>query len=126
MGWKNLVSVALLGFAGGVFRYVLSDIFEDANGVLMANLLGCFFMAFFTYYIMAKKIFIDALNAGLGTGMIGAFTTFSSLAAITVAMGEADVMRAFAYLLENMMGGLIMAGAGIALARRLRKEERHA
>lgn len=126
MKLKNVVSVAAFGFAGGYFRYLLSMAF-DARGVLIANLLGCFLLAFLTYYVIERDLLAGWLNAGLGTGLIGAFTTFSSFTTTTIKLGQHSLLGAGVYLLLSMVGGLVMAGLGMLLARRLgRTVEQHA
>jgi CrcB protein len=125
MKLKNIVSVAAFGFAGGCFRYLLSTAF-DAHGVLIANLLGCFLLAFLTYYVIERDLLAGWLNAGLGTGLIGAFTTFSSFTTTTIKLGQHSLLSAGIYLLLSMVGGLVMAGLGMVLARYLgRVVEQH-
>lgn len=126
MKLKNVISVAVFGFAGGVFRYLLSTAF-GTHGVLVANLVGCFLLAFLTYYVINRNLIADWLNAGLGTGLIGAFTTFSSFATATVRLSQHGLANAIGYLLLNMVGGLAMAGLGMLLARYLgRRVGQHA
>ncbi|KRM37511.1 fluoride efflux transporter FluC [Limosilactobacillus pontis] len=126
MKLTNAISVAVFGFAGGVFRGLLSTAF-DANGVLVANLLGCFLLAFLTYYVIERDLLAGWLNAGLGTGLIGAFTTFSSFSTTTIKLTQHSPLLGGAYLLVSMVGGLAMAGLGMTLARRLgRVVDRHA
>lgn len=126
MKLTNAISVAAFGFAGGVFRGLLSTAF-DANGVLVANLLGCFLLAFLTYYVIERDLLAGWLNAGLGTGLIGAFTTFSSFLTTTIKLTQHSPLLGGAYLLVSMVGGLAMAGLGMTLARRLgRVVDRHA
>lgn len=126
MKLKNIISVAAFGFIGGTFRYLLSTAF-DAQGVLVANLLGCFLLAFLTYYVIERDLLAGWLNAGLGTGLIGSFTTFSSFTTTTIKLGQHGLLGASVYLLLSMGGGLVMAGLGMLLARRLgRRGEQHA
>lgn len=124
MKLKNIVSVAIFGFIGGILRYLLSNAF-DTNGVLFANLLGCFLLAFLTYYVIERGLLVSWLNAGLGTGLIGAFTTFSSFATATIKLAKGSLWQAGGYLLVSMFGGLLMALLGMVLARYLGKEARH-
>ena len=126
MKLKNAISVAVFGFAGGVCRALLS-VALDANGVLLANLLGCFFLAFLTYYVIERDLLAGWLDAGLGTGLIGAFTTFSSFSTTTIKLAQHSLINAGGYLLVSMGGGLVLAGLGMLLARYLgRTVTRHA
>ncbi|HJA27556.1 MAG TPA: CrcB family protein [Candidatus Limosilactobacillus intestinigallinarum] len=126
MKLTNAISVAAFGFAGGICRALLSTAL-DANGVLIANLLGCFLLAFLTYYVIERDLLAGWLNAGLGTGLIGAFTTFSSFSTTTIRLAQHSLLRGGGYLLVSMIGGLVMAGLGMLLARYLgRMVGRHA
>lgn len=118
MKLKNAISVAVFGFAGGLFRYLLSTAF-DATGILIANLVGCFLLAFLTYYVIERNLLAGWLDAGLGTGLIGAFTTFSSFSTTTVKLAQHSLISAGGYLLVSMGGGLVLAGLGMLLARYL-------
>lgn len=126
MKLTNAISVAAFGFAGGVCRALLSAAL-DANGVLLVNLVGCFLLAFLTYYVIERDLLAGWLNAGLGTGLIGAFTTFSSFSTTTIRLVQHSLLQGGCYLLVSMMGGLAMAGLGMILARYLgRVVDRHA
>lgn len=84
-------------------------------------------LAFLTYYVIERDLLAGWLNAGLGTGLIGAFTTFSSFTTTTIKLGQHSLLGAGVYLLLSMVGGLVMAGLGMLLARRLgRTVEQHA
>lgn len=126
MKLSNAISVAAFGFAGGIFRDLLSTAL-DVKGVLIANLLGCFLLAFLTYYVIERDLLAGWLNAGLGTGLVGAFTTFSSFSTTTIRLALHSLTSAGLYLLLSMGGGLVMAGLGMLLARHLgRMVDHHA
>ena len=72
---KNYLSVAFFAFFGGLGRYYLGVLWQS-TGTIVANLLGCFLLSFLTYYVIELNILSGWLNVGLGTGFIGAFTTF--------------------------------------------------
>lgn len=117
---KNIISVAALAFIGGSGRYLFSQ-WWGAGGILAANLIGCFVLAFLTYYIIERGLLAGWLNTGIGTGMIGAFTTFSSFATLTIKEGASAGLL---YFLASAIGGLACAYLGFILARVLtRKEE---
>lgn len=76
MKTKNLASIAAFAFCGGVLRSFLGQ--YNFYGTLIANLLGCFLLAFLTYLFLELKPYPEWLTSGLTTGFLGAFTTFSS------------------------------------------------
>ncbi len=79
MNIKTIMSVAIGGFLGGITRYELSALL-GGDGILYANLIGSFLLAFITYYFIERGLLAAWLNAGIGTGFIGDFTTFSRIA----------------------------------------------
>lgn len=117
MNIKTIISVAIGGFLGGIVRYELS-VLLDGDGILYANLIGSFLLAFITYYFIERGLLAAWLNAGIGTGFIGAFTTFSSLA-ITIAKLESQgLIASIGYFLVSSLGGLALTLLGFMLARK--------
>ena len=61
------------------------------------------------------------LRLGLGTGFLGAFTTYSALAVESDLLVRADrPVLAAAYALVSAVSGLVAAGAGVAVGTRVR------
>ncbi len=117
MNIKTIMSVAIGGFLGGITRYELSVLLGD-DGILYANLIGSFLLAFITYYFIERGLLAAWLNAGIGTGFIGAFTTFSSLATTIVKLESQGVLASIVYFLVSSLGGLALALLGFMLARK--------
>ncbi|MFR0575687.1 fluoride efflux transporter FluC [Limosilactobacillus reuteri subsp. suis] len=117
MNIKTIMSVAIGGFLGGITRYELSVLLGGA-GILYANLIGSFLLAFITYYFIERGLLAAWLNAGIGTGFIGAFTTFSSLATTIVKLESQGVIASIGYFLASSLGGLVLALLGFMLARK--------
>jgi CrcB protein len=74
---KNYLSVAVFAFLGGIARAGLNASF-NFYGTFWGNIIGCFLLAFFTYFFFEFKDFYEWITVGIGTGFIGAFTTFST------------------------------------------------
>ncbi|MCC4326048.1 CrcB family protein [Limosilactobacillus reuteri] len=117
MNIKTIMSVAIGGFLGGITRYELSALL-GGDGILYANLIGSFLLAFITYYFIERGLLAAWLNAGIGTGFIGAFTTFSSLATTIVKLKSQGVIVSICYFLVSSLGGLTLALLGFMLARK--------
>ena len=117
MNIKTIMSVAIGGFLGGITRYELSALL-GGDGILYANLIGSFLLAFITYYFIERGLLAAWLNAGIGTGFIGAFTTFSSLATTIVKLESQGVIASIGYFLVSSLGGLAFALLGFMLARK--------
>ncbi|OCX49970.1 camphor resistance protein CrcB [Limosilactobacillus reuteri] len=117
MNIKTIMSVAIGGFLGGITRYELS-VLLGGDGILYANLIGSFLLAFITYYFIERGLLAAWLNAGIGTGFIGAFTTFSSLATTIVKLESQGIIASIGYFLVSSLGGLALALLGFMLARK--------
>ena len=124
MKTKNILSVAGFAFVGGILRYFLT-IVTPGMGILLANWLGCFLLSFLTYYVIERDLLAGWLNLGLGTGLIGAFTTFSSFTTTTIQLGQQDGRFAIVYGLASLIGGLVLALTGYWLAKRIVEMEEH-
>lgn len=125
MNIKSLISVAAGGFLGGICRDIISNHWHTI-GTLIVNLIGCFLLAFLTYYVTERGFFSGWLNLGLGTGFVGAFTTFSTLTVVVIHLSDNHLGLAFLYLFINAIGGLLMAFFGYVMGIRLGGSKKHA
>jgi fluoride ion exporter CrcB/FEX len=80
---RNLAAVAVGGFCGAALRVGLGLWFPDAPGfpatTLAINVIGTTALAALTSYWQISHRGPGWLRAGIGTGFLGAFTTFSAL-----------------------------------------------
>ena len=72
--------IAAGGFIGAVLRYALDQQIPSLLGTLGVNVLGCIFMGMFMYESIYIGAFSRETRIFFGVGVIGAFTTFSTLA----------------------------------------------
>lgn len=117
---RNIAAVAVFAFVGGLLRYLLSSSLSEW-GILVANLVGCFLLSFLTYYVIKRDLLAGWLNLGLGTGLIGAFTTFSSFATSVVNLSRSSLLIGGGYFLVSLFGGFFAALLGYLLAQLLVK-----
>lgn len=117
---RNIAAVAVFAFVGGLLRYLLSISLSEW-GILVANLVGCFLLTFLTYYVIERDLLAGWLNLGLGTGLIGAFTTFSSFATSVVKLSRSSLLIGGGYFLVSLLGGFFAALLGYLLAQLLVK-----
>ena len=107
------LSVAVFGFLGGICRYFLSGAYQ-AMGTVICNLLGCFLLSFLTYFVIESKRLPEWLNTGLGTGFIGAFTTFSSFELDSLKfINSSQRFMAVTYFLLSIIFGFLCALLGM-------------
>ena len=121
---RKYVFIGCGGFFGAVFRYLLEGIQirglpgSISWGVLIINVSGSLMLAFIlTIAYNARGLGAD-IRLGVTAGLLGAFTTFS-----TLCRGSAELIRtgdrfsAVLYLSLSIVLGLGAACAGAALAR---------
>lgn len=129
---RKLLLVLAGGFCGAVTRYLLAQpLLTLASALpgahagfpydtLLINLTGAFVIGLlFGAFEQGAPISPD-LRLALGTGFLGAYTTFSSFvvgAASELQHGQA--LTALLYLCGAMAGGVALAIAGFTLAGRL-------
>lgn len=118
----NVVAVLLGGVLGTGLRLTLDAVIHHDDSqfpwsTLLINVVGSFALAF-----LVARVWPTApawLRAGLGTGLIGSFTTFSALiVSLLTLTGAGMLLLAAGYLLVSLVGGLAAALLGLKLGSR--------
>lgn len=127
----NLIAIGLGGVLGGFFRYVLETVVPTPMslplGTFLINILGSFLLGFL-YHIADEQEWKSWIRLGLGTGMIGAFTTFSTFSLEMSELVRLHFTWAALYGLTSILVGVfcVILGewvAGFILRRATRTEE---
>lgn len=118
---RELLAVLLGGMLGTGLR-LLADVLlpHDDTGfpvsTLLVNVIGSFALG-----LLVSRLWAHAprwLKAGLGTGLIGSFTTFSSLMVSLAAQASLGLwLLAVCYLLLSLALGFAAAALGLRLGR---------
>ncbi|GAB91267.1 fluoride efflux transporter CrcB [Gordonia rhizosphera] len=122
-----LVWVFVGGMVGTGLRYGLEELWPTPDGTwpwatFAVNLTGAFLLG-----ALLESLALSGTDDGwrqrirllAGTGMCGAFTTYSTFALEVSLLGRADAIGlGIAYALVTVVGGLIAAWLGIAVAGR--------
>ena len=81
----KIAVIGLGGFAGAIFRYLLSGAVHSLLhassfpiGTMIVNVIGCFLIGFGGGLIESRQFFSPELRAFLFVGILGSFTTFST------------------------------------------------
>ncbi|HLZ37856.1 MAG TPA: CrcB family protein [Mycobacteriales bacterium] len=118
-----LASVFVGGFAGGLARYAVTMAWPAPASsfpwaIFLINTSGAFALALLLVLVIEILPPTTHLRPALGTGFLGAFTTFSSVVTAVdhlAAQGRANV--AAVYLLASTLAGLSAASLGLVLGR---------
>lgn len=115
---KNYLSVGIFAFFGGGLRAYLNLIWSQ-TGTFTANIIGCFLLAFFTYFFVEYREGRDWLVTGLSTGFVGSFTTFSSFHLDTLKQLESGMnSQATIYFFSSIFIGFLFAYLGMLVGKR--------
>jgi CrcB protein len=118
----TLLGVAIAGLLGAPARYVLDAVISERTrgvfpwGTLVVNVSGSLVLGFLSGLALYHG-FPTTAKTVLGTGFLGAYTTFSTFAYETLAVGrEESRVAALAYVTGSVVAGVAAAAAGLALA----------
>lgn len=121
--WGVLAVVAVGGSLGAVSRYAVSMALPTRAGhmpwgTLLINWTGSAVLGFLLVTLMHRAPGGRMIRAAVGTGFLGGYTTFSTLAVETdQSIRGGDVGLAVLYVLASAAGGLLLAWVGMAVAR---------
>lgn len=104
-----ILAFLFLASGGAVLRWLLSQ--QGPRGTVMTNVLGSFLLALTNNWVGSGATII-------GIGALGAFTTFSTLAAeATQTYEENGKIKAILYLTATLILGISAAAGGLALSQ---------
>ena len=115
------LAVAIGGLVGTGLRLACDLAFPHADGelpveTLIVNLVGAFALGWLAGGLWTRPTTPMWLKAGLGSGLIGSFTTLSAVMASLIALtGVGEPWLAVLYLLLSVVGGLGLAAAGLRI-----------
>lgn len=124
-GLRSVLLVGCGGFLGSAGRYLLSGWVHRLApystfpwGTLAVNVSGCFLIGIFSGLADSRQLWGPELRLLVMIGVLGGFTTYSSFAFETVALArEADLLRALANVVLQVVLGLLAAWFAYELAR---------
>ena len=125
---KQLPAGVLVFSGGGIgatLRYLFTLVLPDATfpqSTLFINLFGALILGFLTAILADSRTpRARTLRLGLGTGMMGGFTTYSTFALQNVELiGQGYYMLSVAYILVSLAFGALFCWLGFTLAARLK------
>lgn len=113
---KQWFAVFAGGALGGLSRYGVGLLMPAAHGLAATttvNLVGSFLLAFVTFGLSQRVDLPNWMILALGTGFVGAFTTWSTLTLDVV------TWYALGWLIADVTLGLAAAGLGLWAAKKV-------
>jgi CrcB protein len=118
---RAYLAVAVGGLIGTGLRLGFDLAFPHADGefpieTLIVNLAGAFALGWLVGGLWTRPTMPIWLKAGIGSGVIGSFTTLSAvMAALLVLTRDDELWLAAGYLGLSVVGGLALAAAGLRI-----------
>ncbi|PSL44399.1 camphor resistance protein CrcB [Salsuginibacillus halophilus] len=120
--FKNVTAIALGAAAGTLLRYILNLWTLETGyplGTLLENTMGSLVLGALTGYFFVK-VPAEWLKLGLGVGLCGGFTTFSTYASDTFYLAfEQSISAVMIYNGITLIGGISCALLGMILGHKL-------
>jgi CrcB protein len=120
-----LLAIALGGALGTVARYLLDSTFTTTSGhfpttTLAINLSGSLAIGILVPVAAMLTPSLPLARPFLVVGLLGGWTTYSTLAVDAVLLGKGDHLAlSAAYLAATLIGGVGLVALGAAMGRRL-------
>lgn len=106
--YQDILAMFIGGCFGGIACWEIGLWLNDADtmlGTTAMNLIGRFLLEFVTYGLAVYIDLLGWLILALGTGFVGAFTTFSTMVPnLYKNVGESPVYEIRIFLLELLVG----------------------
>ena len=121
-----VLAVFVGGFFGGLARYGIDEAFPTPGSrfplpTFAINLSGAYALALLLVLVLEVLPPTRFVRPAVGTGFLGAYTTFSSLATSTDQLAaHGHVGLAVTYAVLSLFGGLASASFGLVTGRSLR------
>ena len=124
--WLSLLAVAIGGVLGTGARWGLDTLLPSATpgtlgvSTVLVNVVGSFVLGLLVSAMWPRPRVPLWLKAGVGTGVLGSFTTFSAVTVNVVAGAvEANLLTVLGAVLLSTVFGLLGAWGGLALGTQL-------
>jgi CrcB protein len=123
---RTIVAIGIAGALGALARYGLDGLVARRTsspfpwGTFVVNISGAFVLGFLMTLMTEQLTTATWLRASLTIGLLGAFTTFSTLSYETYRLLEDGALGlAAANLLGSAAGGMLAVYLGVVAARAL-------
>lgn len=122
---KVYFAVGIGGIIGSILRYLVSLLFYPISFVgfpwatLMVNITGAFLLTFMLFHPRIKTKLSPTVFTALTTGIVGSYTTFSTITVEVALLFKVSSFISISYLFLTIFGGLFCSYLGYKAALRL-------
>ncbi len=122
---RNYLIVGCGGALGAIARYLVGNLFiiEQGGfpiGTFIINLSGSFILGLFLTLISEKYVVPSEWRLFFATGVVGAYTTFSSFTNEVVALlRQGNWIMGLFYAVASLLSGMLFVGLGLVMARKV-------
>jgi len=114
---KKYVYIFIGGFIGAILRYLLKEV---TLGTLITNVLGCFLIGLILTLAFEILDFNSNIRLGIATGLLGAFTTFSTVCKESFKLiVSGNYLSCILYIFVTVAFGLFAVYLGTVLAKKI-------
>ncbi|ERI92526.1 protein CrcB [Clostridiales bacterium oral taxon 876 str. F0540] len=121
---KKYIFIGLGGILGAISRYLVKNIhisgYKEAIplNTFIINITGAFLLAFLLTTALEVRKIDEDIKLGIGTGFLGAYTTFSTMCKETVGLLKSGYyFSAVSYIGFSTLLGLAAAYFGVIVSR---------
>ena len=114
---RNLLLVAVGGFAGAVCRWLVAGAAPGPTGTLIANVTGAFALGVVLSEAVGSDLLAPAARTALATGFLSSYTTYSTFVVESALAGSAPLL--VGNVLATYALGFAAAALGGSAATRL-------
>lgn len=118
---KQCLAIGLAGSLGALARFFVTRQFPTSFpvGTMVINISGCLILGFFLTAVDQRMI-SDTVKFGIGTGFVGAYTTFSTWMWDSFKMLErGEINRALLNIVGSILLGVAAVWVGAIWGRRV-------
>lgn len=120
---KLYIFVGIGGMVGSVLRYSTSLLISNTDSFPLAtfsvNLLGSFLLSLLLFSSGLRKRISKEFLTALTVGLIGSFTTFSTVTYEIIELWQASALFASVYVFSSLFGSLGLCYIALLIAKRL-------
>ncbi len=121
---RRYIYIGIGGCIGAILRFMIKDVFSGQRSLpfdtLLINTSGCFLLALIMSVALEVLKQNSNLKLGIATGLLGAFTTFSTICKeVSSLIFEGLYFQAILYIASTLLFGLLAIYLGISVSREM-------